>query len=249
MDNLEWNDGFTPRFGLFSVDYEDPMRPRSIKYSGTYYSNLAANNGFSKEAPYLALNKKFPDNFIWATATASYQIEGGVFEGGREPSIWDQSCKTCKEFKGWWNGNEGCDAYVKNNDNGDVACDSYNNWETDVENLKKLGVNSYRFSISWSRVMKESGEENAEGIAYYTNLIDALVEADIEPMVTIFHWDLPNYLQVKYDGWKNETIIDRYVGYSRLCFEKWGSKVPRWITFNEPWVFTELGYGTGERQG
>ncbi|MBO5645368.1 MAG: beta-glucosidase [Lentisphaeria bacterium] len=170
--------------------------------------------------------------FLWGAATASFQIEGGVNEGGRGPCIWDAFCRT--------------PGRVVNMENGDIACDSYHRYMEDVKLLKELGVDSYRFSIAWPRIQPNGvGEANPEGIAYYNKLIDALIENGITPFVTLYHWDLPLDLQICHDGWLNRSIVDKFVEYAKICFDNFGDRVKHWITFNEPWCVSLLGYGTG----
>ena len=170
--------------------------------------------------------------FLWGAATASFQIEGGVNEGGRGPSIWDAYCRI--------------PGRVKDMENGDIACDSYHRYEEDVKLLKELGVDSYRFSIAWTRIQPNGvGEANPEGIAYYNKLIDTLLANGITPFVTLYHWDLPLELQLCHDGWLNASIIDKFVDYAKICFDAFGDRVKHWITFNESWCISVLGYGTG----
>jgi beta-glucosidase len=168
----------------------------------------------------------FPQDFVWGTATASYQIEGAYQEDGRGLSIWDTFSHTPGK--------------VVNNDNGDVACDSYHRYEEDVALLKKLGVKAYRFSIAWPRIFPQgTGEVNEKGLDYYHRVIDALLEAGIEPCVTLYHWDLPQALQDK-GGWANRETIDAFVNYAEVAFKAYGGKVKQWITFNETWCISFL---------
>ncbi|MDQ0483968.1 GH1 family beta-glucosidase [Guptibacillus hwajinpoensis] len=168
----------------------------------------------------------FPKTLKWGAATASYQIEGAANEDGRSPSIWD----TFSHAPG----------NVKNGDHGDEACNSYHLYKEDVKHLKNLGVDLYRFSISWPRVMPEGrGELNPKGVAYYQNLIDELIENGIEPMITLYHWDLPQVLQDK-GGWENRDTIDAFNEYAVAMFKEFGDKVSKWITINEPWCASFL---------
>ncbi|CAH1796856.1 unnamed protein product [Owenia fusiformis] len=174
----------------------------------------------------------FPKDFVWGCATASYQIEGAWDKDGKGVNIWDTFC------------HEG--GHVENNDTGDVACDSYHKYPEDVKLLKDLGVSHYRFSISWSRILPNGTKSsvNQKGIDYYNRLIDALLEANIQPFVTLYHWDLPQPLQ-DLGGWPNEALVEHFVDYARVCFESFGDRVKMWLTFNEPYVFCGLGYEYG----
>jgi len=176
--------------------------------------------------------KKFPTDFIWGTATSSYQIEGAATIDGKGPSIWDAfSSIPGKTSKG---------------ETGAIACDHYHKYKEDIQLMKEMGVKAYRFSIAWARLMPTGkGEINEEGIQFYSDLIDALIEADIEPWVTLYHWDLPLALQLEEDGWLGESIPKHFAVYADLCFERFGDRVKNWITLNEPWVVAILGYGQG----
>ena len=176
--------------------------------------------------------KKFPNEFLWGTATSSYQIEGAWMEGGKGLSIWDTFAHTPgKTF---------------DNHNGDVACDHYHRFKEDVKMMADLGLKAYRFSISWPRIQPLGyGATNEEGIRFYSDLIDTLLEHNIEPWVTLYHWDLPLALQSEFDGWLNPWIADFFADYAKICYENFGDRVKNWITLNEPWVVAILGYGQG----
>ena len=172
----------------------------------------------------------FPDGFLWGTATASYQVEGGWNEGGKGQSIWDEYTHRKP-------------SPVDDGSTGDVACDSYHKYKEDVALMKQMGLNSYRFSIAWTRILPNGiGTRSQDGIDYYNALINELMEAGIEPAVTIYHWDLPQVLQEQ-GGWLNKSVADWFEEYSRVCFEEFGDRVKMWITLNEPWVTAVLGYG------
>ncbi|XP_041467641.1 lactase-phlorizin hydrolase-like [Lytechinus variegatus] len=175
----------------------------------------------------------FPEGFIWSSATASYQIEGAWNEDGKGLCNWDVFSHA--------------EGNVKNGDTGDVACDSYHKYKEDVALMKAMGLKCYRFSISWPRVLPDGtlNNVNEAGIAYYNNLIDELRENDITPMVTLFHWDTPQTLEDQ-GGWDNVDIIDRFNDYAEICFQRFGDRVPLWITFNEPWIVSVKGYGLGD---
>jgi len=170
--------------------------------------------------------------FFWGSATAAYQIEGGVLEGGRGYSVWDAYCRI--------------PGRVRDMQNADIACDSYHRFEEDIKMLQLLGVNAYRFSVAWPRIFPTGrGEVNRDGLVYYNNLIDALLAAGITPFVTLYHWDLPLDLEMAHDGWLNASIIDDFADYAKVCFDNFGDRVKHWITFNEPWCTSVLGYGHG----
>ncbi|XP_076816813.1 uncharacterized protein LOC143462503 [Clavelina lepadiformis] len=236
MDNFEWNSGYGPRFGLYEVDFEDDARPRTQKRSAIFYNEIITNNGFPPLDRDNMITGDFPENFIWALATASYQIEGAWLDDLKGLNIWDQTSHT--------------PGLVQNGDTGDIACDSYNKLDADIAILKNVGVTHYRFSLSWSRLIpsgKYTNDDdlNWDGVDYYNRLIDGLLAAGIEPMVTLYHWDLPLTLQIEFGGWPSDGVIDWYVAYADFCFREFGDRVKRWITFNEPWVFTVLGYADG----
>ncbi|KAG1785285.1 glycoside hydrolase family 1 protein [Suillus plorans] len=178
---------------------------------------------------------KLPKDFIWGFATASFQIEGSTNVDGRGKSIWDDFSKQPKKTL------DGRD--------GDVATDSYRLWKEDVALLAHYGVKSYRFSLSWSRIIPLGGRNdpvNPKGIAFYSNLIDALLEHGIIPFVTLYHWDLPQALHDRYGGWLNkDEIVQDYVHYAKVCFQAFGDRVKHWLTVNEPWCVSILGYGKG----
>lgn len=169
---------------------------------------------------------QFPQDFKWGTATAAYQIEGAHLEDGRGLSIWDTFSHTPGK--------------VFNGDNGDIACDSYHRYKEDVQLIKELGINTYRFSISWPRIIPDGdGEINVKGLEYYHNFVDELIENGIEPFCTLYHWDLPQALQ-DIGGWENRRTVDAFVKYSEVMFREFGGKIKFWLTFNEPWCIAFL---------
>ncbi|OZG54656.1 beta-glucosidase [Alloscardovia macacae] len=172
---------------------------------------------------------KFNSDFIFGTATASYQIEGAVVEDGRTPSIWDTFSHT--------------PGRVYEGHTGDKACDSYHLWEKDLDLLADLGVGAYRFSIAMPRVIPaEDGLVNARGLDYYERIVDGLLARDIKPVVTLYHWDLPQYLEDK-GGWLNRDTAYRLADYTHAVAERLGSRVRTYTTLNEPWCSAYLGYG------
>lgn len=174
----------------------------------------------------------FPQDFIWGTATSSYQIEGAWLEGGKGFSIWDVFSHTPGK--------------VAAGSTGDIACDHYHLFKKDVALMADMGLQAYRFSISWPRIQPAGyGPANAEGIRFYSELIDTLLEHGITPWVTLYHWDLPAALQFERDGWINPELVDFFARYAEICFEHFGDRVKNWITLNEPWVAAILGYGQG----
>ncbi|KAI0734805.1 glycoside hydrolase superfamily [Fomitopsis betulina] len=178
---------------------------------------------------------QFPSDFAWGFATASYQIEGSAAEGGRGPSIWDTFCRIPGK--------------IRDGSNGDVATDSYRLWKEDVALLQSYNVKAYRFSISWSRLIPVGGRDdpvNREGVHFYRSLIEELLRSGITPYVTLYHWDLPQGLHDRYGGWLDkEEVVKDFVNYAKLCFDSYGDLVKNWITFNEPWVISCLGYQKG----
>ncbi|WP_084958512.1 GH1 family beta-glucosidase [Thermoactinospora rubra] len=170
-------------------------------------------------------------SFLWGTATSSYQIEGAVEEDGRGPSIWDTFSHTPGKVKG--------------GDTGDVACDHYHRYLDDVRLLAELGVGAYRFSIAWPRVVPEPGVVNPKGLDFYKRLVDALLEAGIRPWPTLYHWDLPQYLEDA-GGWPVRDTAHRFADYAEIVHDALGDRVSDWTTLNEPWCSSLLGYASGE---
>ncbi|XP_063285464.1 lactase/phlorizin hydrolase-like [Pelobates fuscus] len=232
MDTFEWNFGYRVRFGLHHVNFQDPNRPRTPKRSALYYADVIRNNGISLDKEDEFLYGHFRSDFAWSVASAAYQIEGSWRADGKGLSIWDKFAHS--PFR------------VSNDENGDVACDSYNKLKEDIDLLKNLKVTHYRFSISWPRVLPDgtTNHVNERGLNYYIRLIDELLAAKIIPQVTIYHWDLPQTLQ-DVGGWENETIVQRFKEYSEFLFDRLGDKVKFWITLNEPYIIANLGHGYG----
>jgi len=174
---------------------------------------------------------KSPARFTWGVSTSSYQIEGAANEDGRGPSIWDSYCRQ--------------PGRIANGDTGDIACDHYHRYREDVGLMRQLGVNAYRFSTSWPRVMPQGrGEVNEAGLAFYDRLIDELLAAGIEPWLCLYHWDLPQALG-DLGGWTNPDSAHWFADYATLIGRSYGDRVKRYATFNEPSVFTLFGYCLG----
>jgi beta-glucosidase len=169
--------------------------------------------------------------FRWGVATSSYQIEGAVAEDGRTPSIWDTFCRV--------------PGAVVDGDNGDVACDHYHRMPADVEMIADLGVDSYRFSVAWPRVQPGGrGPANAAGLDFYKRLVDELLARNVDPWVTLYHWDLPQELE-DLGGWPVREVAERFADYSMLVFDALSDRVNTWTTLNEPWCSAMLGYAYG----
>ncbi|MDA0562764.1 beta-glucosidase [Streptomonospora sp. S1-112] len=172
-----------------------------------------------------------PADFLFGAATASYQIEGAVREGGRGPSIWDTYSHT--------------PGAVLRGENGDVACDHYHRYAEDVALLKELGVGAYRFSVAWPRIQPTgTGPANPAGLDFYDRLVDELTAAGIEPVATLYHWDLPQALEDT-GGWRVRATAERFADYARIVADRLGDRVTRWITHNEPWCAAFLGHALG----
>lgn len=173
----------------------------------------------------------FKNDFVWGAATASYQIEGAAYEDGKGLNIWD--IFSHEEDK------------ISYNHNGDIACNHYYRIEEDVALMKKIGLKAYRFSVSWARILPDGiGEVNQKGIDFYNKLIDELIKNDIEPYMTLFHWDLPYELSKK-GGWMNEECVEWFENYSKIIAENFSDRVKYFMTLNEPPCFVGHGYGTG----
>lgn len=171
----------------------------------------------------------FPADFLWGSASAAYQVEGAWDQGGKGPSVWDEFVripgKTFKETTG------------------DVTVDHYHKYKEDVSLMAEQGLKAYRFSIAWSRILPEgSGAVNEEGLRFYENLIDELLAHQIEPVVTLYHWDIPQALQDQYGGWESRKVIADFTNYATLVFNRFTGKVKHWVTLNEQNVFISHGY-------
>ncbi|KAI7808473.1 putative lactase-phlorizin hydrolase [Triplophysa rosa] len=271
MDGFEGPQGYSQRFGLLYVNFEDPDRPRTPKSSAYYYSKLIERNGFSETPAQIYSNEmessrlpalqpskvpstskvvwekfspqtkferqlyhygSFPEDFHWGVSSSAYQIEGGWNADGKGASVWD----TFTHKPG----------SIPNNDNGDVACDSYNKIDEDLYMLKALKIKNYRFSISWSRIFPNGYKSslNQKAVDYYNRLIDGLVANNIQPMVTLYNWDLPQALQ-DINGWENPTMINIFSEYCDYCYATFGDRVKFWITLNEPHTTAWSGNGLG----
>ncbi|KAM9629680.1 lactase/phlorizin hydrolase [Morphnus guianensis] len=276
VDGFEGPMGYSLKFGLHHVNFEDSNRPRTPKASAYFYSSVIEKNGFPSKVldrsstpvvfdlpvpsklPNLPASEvpskakvvwqkfssqtdferdayfygTFPEDFTWGVSSSAYQVEGGWDADGKGPSIWDNFTHVP--------GN------IKNNDTGDIACDSYNKVEEDIYLLRALGVKNYGFSLSWSRIFPSGRNNsiNSHGVDYYNRLIDGLVANNITPIVTLYHWDLPQALQ-DIGGWESSTLIDLFDSFADFCFQTFGDRVKFWITFNEPQVIAWFGYGVG----
>jgi len=176
----------------------------------------------------------FPEDFIWGSATSSYQIEGAPTAGGKGPSVWD----IFSHIPG----------KIINNDNGDIACDHFHQWPQDIILMQELGINAYRFSISWPRIFPTGSESkpNQSGLDFYSKLVDVLLENHIIPFITLNHWDIPQGLEDA-GGWPKRKMVDEFVKYSYHTSKHLGDRVENWITHNEPWCVSYLGYIEGRK--
>ncbi|KAL5758564.1 hypothetical protein ACOSP7_021175 [Xanthoceras sorbifolium] len=179
--------------------------------------------------------RRFPDDFIFGTASSSYQYEGAANEDGRGPSIWDTFTHNFPDR-------------IADGKNGDVAVDHYHHYKEDVQIMKDMNMDAFRFSISWSRLLprgKLSGGVNRKGIDFYNNLINDLLSNGLQPYVTIFHWDLPQTLEDEYGGFLSPHIVGDFRDFAQLCFQEFGDRVKHWITINEPFTYSSRGYAEG----
>ncbi|MGH8713469.1 MAG: GH1 family beta-glucosidase [Casimicrobiaceae bacterium] len=171
---------------------------------------------------------EFAEEFLWGSATSAYQVEGSPLADGAGPSIWQRFCHTPSR--------------VRDGDTGDIACDHYHRYRDDVALMRRLGLNAYRFSIAWSRVLPSGrGAVNAAGLDFYERLVDSLLQEGIAPMATLFHWDLPAALDDR-GGWLNPDIAQWFADYAAVVFRRLDDRVKLWATLNEPWVVTDGGY-------
>ena len=170
----------------------------------------------------------FSKDFLWGASSAAFQIEGAYNEDGKGPGIWDALS----------------DGHIKHNDNGNIACDHYHRYKEDVALMKKIGLKAYRFSISWPRIVPEKGKVNEKGLAFYNALVDELIKAGIEPMVTLFHWNLPMWIYEE-GGWENERTAEYFEEYTKIIVDALSDRVRYWMTINEPQCFIGNGYVQG----
>jgi beta-glucosidase len=179
--------------------------------------------------PSVAGKDMFPKGFLWGAATASYQVEGAWNLDGKGESIWDRFSHTPGRVKGGWTG--------------DIACDAYHRYPEDIAIMKQMNLRSYRYSIAWPRIQPSGqGAPNAKGLDYYKRLTDAVLAAGMRPLCTLYHWDLPQALEDK-GGWPNRDTASRFAEYVDIVSRALGDRIQTWAIFNEPWVFTYLGYG------
>ncbi len=174
----------------------------------------------------------FKENFLWGAASAAYQVEGAFVADGKGPSIWDRWAHIPGKTYG--------------GTNGDVAADHYNRMEEDVRLMAAMGLKAYRFSIAWTRILPDGrGAVNQSGIDFYNRLINCLLKEKIIPLVTLYHWDLPQCLEETYGGWLSKDVVSDFTNYAEVCFKAFGDRVNHWIVINEPNIFTHQGYSLG----
>ncbi|HEX7155030.1 MAG TPA: GH1 family beta-glucosidase [Thermoanaerobaculia bacterium] len=173
-------------------------------------------------------HRKFPHDFLWGAATSAYQIEGSPLADGAGPNIWQRFTHT--------------PGLTVNNETGDIACDHYRRYRDDVKLMRDLGLTAYRFSIAWARILPDgTGRVNQGGLDFYNRLVDELLAHDIQPLVTLYHWDLPAALDDR-GGWLNRDIADWFADYAQVCYRSLDDRVKMWATLNEPWVVSDGGY-------
>src|SRR5215510_7031884 len=186
----------------------------------------------TQQLPVAELRLRFPDDFVWGAATSAFQIEGAARTDGKGPSIWDEFCRV--------------PGAIADGSNGDVACDHYHRLEPDLDLIADLGVNAYRFSVSWPRVQPlGTGAVNRAGLAFYDRLVDGLLARNIQPYATLYHWDLPAELQRRDGGWLSRDTAHRFADYAAIVAQRLGDRVVSFATHNEPWVTAVLGHERG----
>ncbi|KAA3472241.1 beta-glucosidase 13-like [Gossypium australe] len=196
---------------------------------------LSSNGESTQESLSNIKRSDFPTDFLFGASTAAAQTEGSAKSGGKGPSVWDQFIREYPDR-------------IIDKSNLDVAADSYNRYKEDVSILKDLGVNSYRFSIAWTRILPDgtlSGGKNQEGIDHYNSFIDELIKNDIKPVVTLLHFDPPEALEKKYESFLSHRIVNDFKDYAEICFKTFGDRVKYWITINEPLIMAKMGYAMG----
>ena len=202
-----------------------------VAAAGMPASIASAKPGKTKK--FLPDNLSFPPDFWWGAATAAYQIEGAAHEDGRKPSVWD----TFSRVPG----------HVKNGDTGDVACDHYHRFKDDVKLMAELGIKHYRFSMSWPRIIPDGrGAVNEKGVDFYRRLTDTLVDHGITPHATLFHWDSPQALEDLYGSWRSREMANDFAEYCSQTVKRLGDRITNWMTINEIYCFTYMGYGVGK---
>jgi beta-glucosidase len=195
-------------------------------YSHTFPTTNVTMTSSAPSEPHAPLRTDFAPDFLWGCATSSYQIEGAAGAGGRIESIWDRFAATPGK--------------VRDGSSGAVACDHYHRWPEDLDLARGMGLNAYRFSIAWPRVMRADGTPNPEGLDFYSNLVDGMLARGLQPWATLYHWDLPQYLQEQ-GGWDNRATVDAYLGFVDAITRRLGGRVKHWITHNEPWCTAIIG--------
>jgi beta-glucosidase len=194
-------------------------------------AGAATSSALAAPTAQTAAKLRFPEGFFWGAATSAYQIEGAAKEDGRGESVWDRFSHTSGR--------------TKNGDTGDVANDHYHRYEQDLDLMKELGIQSYRFSIAWPRILPTgAGPVNQKGLDFYRRLVDGLLDREIRPMATLFHWDTPQALQDQ-GGWENRDTAQRFAEYADAVFRALGDRVPLWLTLNEPKTVVMVGYVYG----
>ncbi|KAL5760550.1 hypothetical protein ACOSQ2_019388 [Xanthoceras sorbifolium] len=232
LDDFEWDSGYNARFGLTYIDFKNNLT-RHLKDSAFWYKSLKPCRDFYSTDQ---LNRSsFPAGFLFGVGSSAYQYEGAATLDGRKPSIWDTFVTKHPEK-------------IADHSTGNLADGFYYLYKEDIARMKKIGLDTFRFSISWPRVLpqgKISGGVNWKGVNFYNSLINDLLSNGIQPFVTIFHWDLPQALEDEYGGFLSPKIVDDYRDYADFCFQEFGDRVKYWISLNEPNLFSSRGYASG----
>lgn len=213
------------------IDRRDALKAVGLGSAALSLGVFPWDKTYAQQAALEFTRRDFGDDFLWGVATAAYQIEGAHQEDGKSASVWDTFSHTPKK--------------VKTGENGDIACDFYHRYEIDLDFIRQMNMQVFRFSLAWTRILPDGiGVVNQKGIDFYNRVIDTCLQKGIQPWITLYHWDLPQVLEDK-GGWTNRAVLDWFSRYVEVCAKAFGDRVKNWMVLNEPMVFTSAGYMVG----